>query len=791
LGEVGDPGADRRHAGAVPAVPMRVAVFDVDGTLVDGQLGAPLPRALAEAGVVSEEGWTRLHDHLASMPADGLEDPATIAGTYALYADMLRGVSTEAVASVVHRVWEQRRHALFGFVAPLLADVRDLGFVPMLISGGIDELVALAAADLGVARFRGLRLERADGVYTGAVRDGPVSKSAIADELAEGRPVDWPESIAAGDSLPDAALLERAGHPFAFEPTPALGKRARDEAWPVADRETLLPLVRSRVGVRTLGAGEPALAGPGRRRRRPPAPDALPQRLSLAQRRLTDHLASHVQPDGSLDGHCESRVVESALMLTLLRRERLLPELQDTLRRYLARRAPGAAVFDAALIDAVLKGVHVDDPDPIVARALAGTDHAGLGRKRLALSAVLAVVDAAPFTHAVAAEAFEPGIEPPWTRTLLRAVKVLCLAEYGAPEGPELEELILALEAGGRRGVYEKHLFVHLMALLALQRARPGHTLIAGGVAHLATCRRPDGGLPFLTDMVIYATATGGLALARAGADPSLLAAMAAFVASHQAPDGGWSWTTGVAQTDVDDTTHAVRFLHAARGDGDAIERGRDNLRAIVGPDGGFPTYLAGQRSEPVMTAGAVLALAPRGFADAPLLEDAGAFLLEAQRPDSTFGRGWSLSESAGIWLSVAALRAAGASNPALHRGRLGPSIDGALHRLLYTPQAGGGWGQTPALPSDPISTAYALLALAHTHAKSAQALAAVEYLLAEQRADGGYASPPDQSGPRPLPYDVPMLANNFVLMALTAIADALRGEAQHSELPARPRLRR
>jgi squalene-hopene/tetraprenyl-beta-curcumene cyclase/sporulenol synthase len=40
-------------------------------------------------------------------------------------------------------------------------------------------------------------------------------------------------------------------------------------------------------------------------------------------------------------------------------------------------------------------------------------------------------------------------------------------------------------------------------------------------------------------------------------------------------------------------------------------------------------------------------------------------------------------------------------------------------------------------------------------------------YLVAQQRDDGSFLSPPDQAGPRPLPYDVPVLASIFALLAL------------------------
>jgi hypothetical protein len=135
----------------------------------------------------------------------------------------------------------------------------------MLFSGGIHELVGLLAADLGIDRFRGMSLERSDGVFTGEVAlSAGLPKHEVAVVLAGGRAIRWSESIAVGDALPDAALLERVGHPCAFEPTPALARRARDGGWTVTGRDTLRPLVRTRLGLGAAGAPLVVLDGAGR-----------------------------------------------------------------------------------------------------------------------------------------------------------------------------------------------------------------------------------------------------------------------------------------------------------------------------------------------------------------------------------------------------------------------------------------------------------------------------------------------------------------------------------------------
>jgi phosphoserine phosphatase len=243
---------------------IRIAALDVDGTLLDGQLGRPLLRGLLDAGLVSAEAFAPIGLHLAGLASDGFEDAGVVAETYRLYAETLRGVSCVPVDTLLAETWTAQRDDLFAFVRPLVAELRHAGFVPMLISGGIHELVGMLAAELGIDRYRGMSLERARGVFTGGVAPSfGAPKDEVARALAGGRSIRWSQSIAVGDSLPDAELLRRVGHPYAFEPTPALAARARLDGWTITGRETLEPLVRARLGIRQPVAAGPETSGTG------------------------------------------------------------------------------------------------------------------------------------------------------------------------------------------------------------------------------------------------------------------------------------------------------------------------------------------------------------------------------------------------------------------------------------------------------------------------------------------------------------------------------------------------
>jgi hypothetical protein len=100
-----------------------------------------------------------------------------------------------------------------------------------------------------------------------------------------------------------------------------------------------------------------------------------------ARSRASAHLGSLVAADGALHGRCSSRVLESMLLLSLLRKTRRHPHVQDALVRYL-RTAQSAAAdpFSHALAAAATGPDLSAGASPL--RFLDGFDHFTAARKR-------------------------------------------------------------------------------------------------------------------------------------------------------------------------------------------------------------------------------------------------------------------------------------------------------------------------------------------------------------------------------------------------------------------------
>ncbi|MDG4809535.1 terpene cyclase/mutase family protein [Micromonospora sp. WMMD1120] len=502
-----------------------------------------------------------------------------------------------------------------------------------------------------------------------------------------------------------------------------------------------------------------------------------------ATSRLVAHVSGRVEPDGAIREQCQSRVLESALALSLLTRvgvtaparDRLLAFLDahrdspERLDRVLARLAVSRATSGGSTVDATL-----------VARLTDGVLGAApgfiSGRRRRMVGAVLSVLGCplpgdlgAPADGAVPTDPMHS-----WAVVQQAAVTLILAAAAGVsnPVTDDARDTLLAIEPG--TSVWEGYVLMHLLALHGLAGVPGQEATVRDGVRTLLRYQRDDGGFPFVVEMHHWCTATAGLGLAAAGAPTSLLRSMGRMLVVHQggAPlarslsrgtplTDGWSMSVGVAQNDVDCTACALEFLQVTDpvGFGGAVRRGVRSLLAVQGADGGFPTFVAGAASEPCMTAAAVGALASIP-ATAPARARALAFLADSQLADGGFEPGWSRSRLHALFR--ARLAAYTAHPDDCRSATMAERIERTVRE---TQNDDGGWGMQPGDPSDDVSTAYGLITLCYG-SESRPVGRALSWLLGQQHADGGYRGVPDMVGPRPFTYHLPVLTDAPVLLA-------------------------
>lgn len=500
---------------------------------------------------------------------------------------------------------------------------------------------------------------------------------------------------------------------------------------------------------------------------------AVPGKLDVLRHRLIDQLVQRVDAAGALREPCESRTLESALALRLLERRGELPRQCADLRAYVERQASVAGGLEGVLARAVLRAGASGLPEPdLLDGVVAAAPDFTAPRKRALVDALLAMVDErlAPAWNPAAVA--RDGLHS-WAAVQMTAVKIVLAVASGHGDQIDDEDVRLLVDTQRSPHVWEGNVLIHLSVLHALDRLPNTHALVTEGLGKVLEHQRPDGGLPFISDTDTWCTSTAGVALASAGAPAEVLHLLAGHLERAQQPGGGWSYTDVSCQTDVDDTSVAVQFLHQVDPVryGACIRGGMRSLRSVAGADGGFPTYVAGAPSEASMTAAALDALNLDLAAHGRLVAEGLGYLADQQLDDGSFPPDWSSSRLLTVFRTLlVASRAPHGQEP--HVRRL---MERSMHLVLSQQNHDGGWGQQQGDPSDPISTSYGLIALCMQPDPRPAAQAAAYLTRAFAAAHGAGHARSDSIGPRPFTFTVPALAEIFTLLALGHLDHRLR----------------
>lgn len=212
---------------------MKLAIFDVDGTLVRSGSERAFGRHLIRAGRIGPRqlgafslGMIRL------LPAAGIH----VSKKNKCYLSGLNCEDVETLAAEFMHAW-----VAHNWIAPAVARLRALqarGDTVALLSGTPEFILRPLAATLGIDHFVGSIPARHQGRFVAALptlHPFGDAKRTITQRLLEQFGVDWCDVSAYGDSIYDLSLLEQAGEPVVVGPDRRLRAIAQARRWEVIE----------------------------------------------------------------------------------------------------------------------------------------------------------------------------------------------------------------------------------------------------------------------------------------------------------------------------------------------------------------------------------------------------------------------------------------------------------------------------------------------------------------------------------------------------------------------------
>ncbi len=212
----------------------KLALFDLDHTLIDGDSDVSWAQFLIEEGVLHPEEYHAKNIWFAERYKDGTLD------IHEFLDFQLAPIARRPRAQLDawHTQFMQRKiRPIIHARTPLLLADHD-GALKALVTATNRFITAPIAAELGIPHLIATDIEEVDGEFTGwprgtpSFREGKITR--VNEWLAgQGAKLGDYESWFYSDSLNDLPLLELVDHPVAVDPDPTLRAKAGERGWEV------------------------------------------------------------------------------------------------------------------------------------------------------------------------------------------------------------------------------------------------------------------------------------------------------------------------------------------------------------------------------------------------------------------------------------------------------------------------------------------------------------------------------------------------------------------------------
>jgi phosphoserine phosphatase len=224
----------------------KLAIFDVDGTLFDGNLGILMLKNLLKHNLFNPTYGNEILNWFQKYKDGSVEKAVVVDEIYKLYVLGMTGNKVDEIEKIADLTWDEVKTKAFNFTQGLINRLKIKNYEVILISGSNIEIISRFGKYNGVEENNIIagKIEIIDGVYSGKLINFPGSdkqKEELLLKLISSRlwKVDWNKSLAMGNNERDKRILELCGISIAFEPNDILENEALKHGWKIYDRNSI------------------------------------------------------------------------------------------------------------------------------------------------------------------------------------------------------------------------------------------------------------------------------------------------------------------------------------------------------------------------------------------------------------------------------------------------------------------------------------------------------------------------------------------------------------------------
>jgi HAD superfamily hydrolase (TIGR01490 family) len=211
----------------------KFAVFDIDGTLIRWQLYHAVVNELAKQGILGNDTYEKIHTYRMSWKEREHPDSFKIYERQLIdiYDETIIGIETREFERASKKVIQQYINQTYVYTRELIKDLLKNNYTLLAISGSQDSLVKMLGDYYGFTESVGTEYMLENGRFNGNKKVASLNKALLLRKLIKKHKLTYEDSLAVGDTMSDAPLLEMVDRPIAFNPDALLFQEAQRNKW--------------------------------------------------------------------------------------------------------------------------------------------------------------------------------------------------------------------------------------------------------------------------------------------------------------------------------------------------------------------------------------------------------------------------------------------------------------------------------------------------------------------------------------------------------------------------------